>query len=705
MPAALRIRLLGGFQAEVAGRRVADGEWQRSGATALVKVLALQHRLQRDQAVDLLWPEAAAELGVRRINKSLHFARRVLGADRILLRDSMLGLARTDLWTDVDAFEAAARAGDIEAALALYTGDLLPENRFDDWAEPRRTQLRDAVVPLLLAHATGSDPRTAEQDLVRLVALDPLHEEAYARLMRLEVDRGRRHLALRWYDRLAGVLRSEIGVEPREDLQRLHRDLAASRAERASGDGQPNTNEQPNRSVRPTDAGGSSTGRSSSDRPVAEERKLVTVLDADLRGVRGAAADPDPESARREIAGWTELIREIVVRWGGAAQPLLGGGVIGIFGYPIAREDHAARALWAGSEILRRLPAPVRLGVDTGEIIAPAPATDERAELSRIGGAVLDTAARLRVAAAPRTVLVAQRTRHAVDHSEFSFDVTHPGDDRTLVAYRLLASARDPAVRTEGRSSVAESSGFGRAAARAAETPTNRHADDQATETPANSHADDQATETPTIGRAHYRATEAPMIGRADELTAVLSLIDETTRSRRPRLITVTGVAGIGKTRLVREVVARQDGMRVLVGRCLAAGDGITFWALGEILRHACGIPLGDSGARAQHRLRAHLTSVFEGQQLTPAELDTTIFALATTAAVRLPDNPLDLADPRDVADELGRAWPRLASAYAARRPLLLVVEDLHWAGVPLVDMLSRLVARANGPVVVLTTA
>lgn len=689
MPAALRVHLLGGFRVEVAGRPVSDGEWRRSGATSLVKLLALHHRLHRDQAVDLLWPEAGADLGLRRLNKALHFARRVLGADRLVLHDGMLNLARADLWTDVDAFERAAQQNDTEAALALYTGDLLPENRFDDWAEPRRTELRDAVVPLLLAHAADSDPQQAERDLVRLIALDPLHEEAYARLMRLEAAQGHRHVALRWYDRLAALLRTELGVEPRADLQRLHRALTAnprglSEADEHDRASQPAsrqtstpppqpTTDRPGQPRREPTAGeaddatreparakaGEKVGASSAE----EERKLVTVLDADLRGVRGMAADADPETARREIARWTDQLGEIVARWGGTVQPLLGGGVIGIFGYPTAREDHAARALRAASEILRRSPAPVRLGVDTGQIIAPASA----AELSRIGGAVLDSAARLRAAAAPHTVLVADRTRRAAEQSEartsaatrlstdspaeFRFSAAYSVGGPPLVAYRLLES--DPAAN-------------------------------------------------PAPAEAEH---EAPMIGRADELKAVLSLIDEAVTSGRPRLITVTGAAGIGKSRLVREIVARQHGARVLVGRCLAAGDGITFWALGEILRQACGIPLGDSGARAQQRLRDRLLEVFAGQPLTPAELDTTIFALATTAAVRLPDNPLDAADPHEVADELSRAWPRLATAFAARGPLLLVVEDLHWAGAPLVGMLSRLVTRAHGPVVVLTTA
>ncbi|MCM4075942.1 BTAD domain-containing putative transcriptional regulator [Paractinoplanes hotanensis] len=606
MPGDLRVWLFGGFRAEVAGRVVPDGEWRRSGATALVKLLALRGRLHRDEAVDLLWPQADQALGVRRLNKSLHFARRVLGADRIALRDSMLVLTPAGLWTDVDAFATAARQGDAEAALALYTGDLLPENRFDDWSEPDRTQLRNAVVPLLLERSAHGEPHEAEAHLLRLVGLDPLHEEAYARLMRLEIARGRRHVALRWYDRLAAQLRDDLGVEPRDDVRRMHHNLTATAAPDAhstagtafpapsptahpgrvpipepsfrpseptatpaphpgiretdsiatrtpnpgdhptgptgtpsldarpvggipvpsadpsdrptvgipvpapepgndSSDGIPVPSAEPgnhptvgipipapdpgNRSTGPTAAPTPDSGIHSIDPaptrtprahpttipsqgvhftfmsaapvpaqhagPAAaaihsagmttapksgpgiqhsdEERKLVTVLDADLRGVRGEVADADPERARREVAEWTDLLREVITRWGGAVQPLVGGGVIGVFGYPTAREDHADRALWAGSEILRRSPAPIRLGADTGQIIAAS-------ELSGIGGAVLDTAARLRAAAAPRTLLVTDRTRRAALRPEFHFGDRTPVGDPPVNAHQLLAS-------------------------------------------------------------------------------------------------------------------------------------------------------------------------------------------------------------------------------------------------------------------------
>ena len=135
MPGELRLRLLGGFGADVDGVPVPPAAWQRSSATELVKLLALQpgHRLHREQVVDLLWPDLDPASGTRRLNKALHFARRALAADQVVLRDDLVSLSADPLTVDVDDFDAAARDGDFEAALALYAGDLLPENRYDDW--------------------------------------------------------------------------------------------------------------------------------------------------------------------------------------------------------------------------------------------------------------------------------------------------------------------------------------------------------------------------------------------------------------------------------------------------------------------------------------------------------------------------------------------------------------------------------------------
>jgi DNA-binding SARP family transcriptional activator len=626
VPDVLRVFVLGGFRAEIAGSAVAEEAWRRSGASALVKLLAVTpgHRLHREQLTEILWPGLDPVAGARRLSKALHFARRALDGGHLRLRDDLLSLEADDLWVDLDAFDEAAEQGDTEGALALYTGDLLPENRFDQWAEPRRAQARALVVRLLLEQGIDrearGDRRGAVASFERVVGIDPVHEEAYARLMRLAASDGQRHIAVRWYGRMVENLREELGVEPKQELQHLYSDIVSGRLV-------PVTIAAPEPQVAETFAPAS-----------VEERKLVTVLAADLRGLR---SDPDPERARRETAGWTDVLCDVVARWGGVVERIVGGGVVAVFGYPAAREDHAARALWAGHEMLERVPVPIRVGIDTGEVIAPAAGAGS---LSGLGGEVLEAAAWLREAAQPRTVLVTDRTRLAA-YGEFHFGPPVPqGRDGA----RPLTAADW------------------------------------------------------TAGRV-LPESEPPMVGRDDETRVVLSLIDEAAASGRPRLVTIVAAAGVGKSRLVREVVVaaqkQRPDTRVLRGRCLAAGDGVTYWALGEILRDACGISLSDAGSAAQRKLRDRLG------ELLKSDVDDTLYALAATAAIPMPDNPLDDAPPRAVADALARAWPRFATAAAAGGPLILVVEDLHWAGTPMVDMLVRLVARSTGPVVVLTTA
>ena len=189
--------------------------------------------MHREQLIDVLWPELDLATGTRRLTKALHFARRAVAAGQVRLRDDLLSLEADDLWVDVDAFEEAAERGDTEQALALYAGDLLPENRFDQWAEVRRVQLRTRAVRLLLDQGidreSRGDRRGAVASFERLVGIDPVHEEAYARLMRLAASEGQRHVAVRWYGRLVESLREELGVEPDEGLRRLYADIVSGR--------------------------------------------------------------------------------------------------------------------------------------------------------------------------------------------------------------------------------------------------------------------------------------------------------------------------------------------------------------------------------------------------------------------------------------------------------------------------------------------
>lgn len=244
----LRIRLLGGFRVSVGTRDVPDADWHLRKAKTLVKLLALApgHRLHRDQIVDLLWPDLDPSAAGNQLRKVLHEARRILDPDpgatyRYIESGEQLTLNRSRTWVDVQAFQRAAlearRRGELSAyddAIALYDGDLLPEDRYADWATQQATALRDEFLALLLELArlleACAEFDRAAAALRRVVAADSVNEEAHVALMRVYALAGRRHEALRAYDRLRDELRRELDVEPDVTTQRLHEQIKSGRA-------------------------------------------------------------------------------------------------------------------------------------------------------------------------------------------------------------------------------------------------------------------------------------------------------------------------------------------------------------------------------------------------------------------------------------------------------------------------------------------
>ncbi|HJP67162.1 MAG TPA: AAA family ATPase, partial [Actinomycetota bacterium] len=353
-------------------------------------------------------------------------------------------------------------------------------------------------------------------------------------------------------------------------------------------------------------------------------------------------------------------------RHGGTVEKFIGDAVMAAFGVPLVREDDAERALRAALDMLARLEdlnktfqdrhdvtLAVRIGVNTGEVIAPVGGPTEQMIVT---GDAVNVAARLEQAAEPGTVMVGERT-HTATRNAFRFgqpvSLDLKGKAEPVPAYPL-EDVLPEAIRG-----------------------------------------------VPGLTTA--------MVGRDQELQTLSTLLDRAATDRSPRLAVVYGPAGIGKSRLIREFVRAARGAHpdapVLTGRCLAAGQGVTYWALGEILRAACGISLDEPVDSAAEKLRTTARTLLERVDGAPEDVQHTVFALATTAGIPLPDNPLDRIEPRAVADELGRAWPRLATALTARTPAVFVVEDLHWAEPPLLDMLERLLVRTDGPLVVLATA
>jgi predicted ATPase/DNA-binding SARP family transcriptional activator/DNA-binding CsgD family transcriptional regulator len=248
---ALRLYLLGAFRVVVDGRVVERATSPRRKVAALLKLLALAPRrtLHVDQVLDTLWPDLPLAAARNNLHHTLHLLRRALDGGPLRAipatyvgrtRDLLALSPAVPVWTDVEAFETAAAAARrtpdpaaYEAALALYAGDLLPEDRFEDWAAPRREVLRDVYVQLLheLAdrYEARGDLQPAIVTLNRLVAAEPAHEPAHVGLMRLYAASGQRHLAMRQYRHLAEAVRRELDTDPEPASQRLYQAIVAGR--------------------------------------------------------------------------------------------------------------------------------------------------------------------------------------------------------------------------------------------------------------------------------------------------------------------------------------------------------------------------------------------------------------------------------------------------------------------------------------------
>ncbi len=247
----LHIALLGGFRVERAGTSVSDLSWRRRSAKRLTKLLATNpsHALHREQIFDILWPDADVDSARNSLAKALHAARRALEPERrprehsscLRSRDDMVLLDADQVLIDADAFQrlaqAALRLGTVtayEAALAAYTGVLLPEDLYEDWPSERRDYLADLNIRLLVGMAEELEKngghRVAVDRLRTALHSDPLREDVHRRLMRVYDAMGDRGLALRQFEVCRDALRRELDVAPEPETTELYEQLIAGRA-------------------------------------------------------------------------------------------------------------------------------------------------------------------------------------------------------------------------------------------------------------------------------------------------------------------------------------------------------------------------------------------------------------------------------------------------------------------------------------------
>jgi class 3 adenylate cyclase len=366
------------------------------------------------------------------------------------------------------------------------------------------------------------------------------------------------------------------------------------------------------------------------------ERKLATVLFADLVGSTERAGVTDPERTRALLEHFYDAMAEEVERVGGTIEKFAGDAVMAAFGAPSAHEDHAERALHAALAMQRRLAESfegeleLRVGICTGEVVVG----EARSGSSFVSGDAVNVAARLEQAAAPGEILVGERTAAAV-RGAFELDepglVEAKGKPEGIVARRLVRAL-----------SLMRPRGVG--------------------------------------------GLEPAFVGRDRDVERLLAEYRAAVERREPRLVTVLGDAGVGKTRLARELwqrLAEETPEPVRrAGRCLSYGTGTAYWALAEALREHLGLLESDAPDVALDRLR--------GREI-----------LGLTLGL---DVARDL-HPLAARDRFQDAWADFLTETVAERPAVLLVEDVHWAEPQLLDLLEHLLERVEGPLLLITTA
>ena len=383
------------------------------------------------------------------------------------------------------------------------------------------------------------------------------------------------------------------------------------------------------------------------------ERRLVSVLFADLVGFTSRSDSTDPEHVREFLARYFELCREIVERYGGTVEKFIGDAVMAVWGTPVAQEDDAERAVRTALDLVdavRHLgrqggdeALELRAGVLTGEAAVTIGAVGQ----GMVAGDMVNTASRLQSVAPPGTVLVGEATKRAAAEA-IAFE---PAGEQ------LLKGKAAPVPAWRALRVVAERGGQGRS-----------------------------------------EGIEAPFVGRDDELRLLKDFLHATSRERRVRLLSVTGQGGIGKSRLAWELLKYIDGVSEDIywhqGRSPSFGEGVTFWALGEMIRRRAGLREDDDDATTRERIAAALEEFVddeaERRQIEPALLS--LLGVGDSAS--------------GGREELFTAWRTFFERISLKGTTILVFEDLQWADAGLMEFIDHLLEWSIGyPILVITLA
>ena len=396
-----------------------------------------------------------------------------------------------------------------------------------------------------------------------------------------------------------------------------------------------------------------------------EERRKATVLFADLSGYTAVAERMDPEALKSMVDRALKRLGEEVSRFGGTVDKFIGDNVMAVFGAPVAHEDDPERAVRAGlamqgamdevNEQIAGVDFQLRVGINSGEVLA-----GKMGDGYTVIGDAVNVAARLQSAARPGSVTVGEAT-HRLTRTSIEYTELEPLD--------LKGKAELVAAWEAVRVAVA--------------------------------------------GAALTRAA-TPLVGRADESQLLSAMFDRVTRESRAHLVTVMGQAGVGKSRLLRElageVTERPGSPLMRVGHCPAYGSGLAYWALGEIVRDQFSIADTDESEVAFGRLRGGFEKLLgdhcvEGEEDSPERLAAT---LARPLGIEVPEGVAegpDADDPQQVRARLFSAVRTLVEAASRERPVVFAIEDIHWADEGMLDLIEYLARWVRGPVLMICLA
>ena len=386
------------------------------------------------------------------------------------------------------------------------------------------------------------------------------------------------------------------------------------------------------------------------------ERKVVTILFCDLVGFTSRFDLADPEDVQQALAAYHAAVVREIERFGGTPEKFIGDAVMAVYGAPLAHEDDAQRAVFSALRIPRvieelnaaspDLALAVRVAVETGEAVV-TPGADMYRKGIAIGD-VVNTASRLQALAPVGGVVVGERT-HRLTRDVFEFDELAPV---------VVKGKADPLPLWSVRGARSR------------------------------------------FGTDAEHRPSTPFVGREDELELLKRTFARAVREPSVQLVTLMGEPGVGKSRLIREFFAHVDDQPDPVawrqGRCLPYGEGVTFWALGQIVKAHAGILESDVAREAREKL----TLAVGALGVEPSEQEWIQARLAPLVG---------LAEPQGEGTdrtEAFSAWRAFLEAIAALRPLVLVIEDAHWADAPLLGFVEHVVEwSAPVPLLILCSA